>query len=107
VQSNRGQATIETLALLPVLFALAVAVWQGLLIGWTALEAQQAARAGARAALGGERPAPAVGGSLPASMRDGVRVQRVRGRLIVHVLVPSVVPGFRLSLSASATEAGE
>jgi hypothetical protein len=107
MEGERGQATIETVALLPILLLLAVAAWQGLLIGWTALEAQQAARAGARAALGGERPAPAVGSSLPGSMRDEVEIHRAGGRLTVRVRVPSVVPGFRLSLSASAVEVGE
>ena len=107
VKSDRGQATIETLALLPVMFGLAIAGWQGLLVGWTALEAQQAARAAARAALGGEPPRAVALASLPAAMRDGLCLERTGGRLILHVTVPSVVPGFRLSVAASAAEADE
>jgi len=76
VKSDRGQATIETLALLPVMFGLAIAGWQGLLVGWTALEAQQAARTAARAALGGEHPRAAAQASLPAAMRDGLGIER-------------------------------
>jgi hypothetical protein len=107
MESDRGQATIETLAVLPVLLGLAVAGWQGLLVGWTALEAQQAARAAARAALGGEPPRAVALASLPAAMRDGLGLERTGGRLILHVTVPSVVPGFRLSVAASAAEADE
>jgi hypothetical protein len=107
MDSEQAQATVETVALVPVLLILAVAAWQGLLIGWTAIEAQQAARAGARAALGGEGPGPAVSRSLPGSMRQDVELRHTGGRLVVRVQVPVVVPGFRMSLSASAAEVGE
>jgi TadE-like protein len=101
---DRGQATIETVAVMPLVALLALAAWQGILIGWTALEAQQAARAGARALLAGERPGRAVGRSLPASMRAGVRVDRSGGRLVVRVPVPGLFPGFHLLVGASAAE---
>jgi hypothetical protein len=107
MDSEQAQATVETVALLPALLILAVAAWQGLVIGWTAVEAQQAARAGARAVLGGERPAPAIRRSLPATMREGAELRRSGHRLVVSVQVPAIVPGFRMSLSASAAEVGE
>jgi TadE-like protein len=100
--SDRGQASIETVALLPVVIVLAVAAWQGILIGWTALEAESAARAGVRALQGGEEAGPAIGASLPASMRQGLRIERAGERLTVQVAVPSVVPGLGMRLAASA-----
>jgi|SRR4051812_2495678 len=104
MDQQRGQATIETVAILPLVALLALAAWQGILIGWAALEAQQAARAGARAILAGERPGPAVARSLPDSMRAGVRVRREGGTLQVRVPVPGVLPGVHLLVGASAAE---
>jgi hypothetical protein len=88
--------------LLPLLLVLALAAWQGVLLGWTALSAQQAARAGVRALLGGEPVGPAVSGSLPASMRRHVQIERRDGRLLVRVAVPAALPGFSASVNASA-----
>src|SRR5919197_3272401 len=99
---ERGQASIETVTLLPLLVLLTACAWQGILIGWTALEAQSAARAGARALQGGEEARPAARASLPASMREGLGLEESGDRLTVRVPVPSVVPGLRLRLTASA-----
>src|SRR3954469_20926837 len=107
MESEQAQATVGTVALLPALLILAVAAWQGLVIGWTAVEAQQAARAGGRAGVGGGRPGPPPRRSLPATMREGAELRRSGHRLVVSVQVPAIVPGFRMSLSASAAEVGE
>jgi TadE-like protein len=101
-ESERAQASVELVVLLPLLAVLAAAAWQGVLVGWTALSAQQAARAGARAALGGEPAGPAVAHALPASMRDRVLVQRAGGRLQVRVAVPVALPWFSATVDASA-----
>ena len=101
-ESERAQASVELVVLLPLLAVLAAAAWQGVLIGWSALSAQQAARAGARADLGGEPAGPAQARSLPASMRDDVRVERHGGRLVVRVDVPAALPWFSASVDASA-----
>jgi TadE-like protein len=99
---QRGQASIETVALLPVLLLAAVACWQAVLVGWTAVSAAHAARAAARAELVGDPPQPAAMAALPDSMRAGLAV-RSDGRAVhVHVRVPAVIPGLDLSLGADA-----
>jgi hypothetical protein len=101
---ERGQASVETVVLLPVLVALAVAMWQAAAAGWTLVSAESAARAGARAALAGSPPRQAALAALPAPMRAGARVEDAGGRVTVRVHIPAVLPGFDADLSASATE---
>ncbi|MDX6533460.1 MAG: hypothetical protein QOJ13_801 [Gaiellales bacterium] len=88
--------------LLPVAVLLAMAGWQAVLIGWTAVSAGQAARAAARAELVGEAAAPAARAALPGGMRGGMEFQERGKRITVRVDVPRVVPGFELTLSAGA-----
>jgi hypothetical protein len=102
VDAQRGQATVETMILLPVVALLAIAAWQGVLIGWAAVEAQDAARQAARAALGGERAADAARAAVPGSMRDGLEVRTTHGVATVRVHVPSILPGVSPVVSASA-----
>jgi len=99
---SRGQASIETSLLLPALLALTLACWQALLVGWTAISAEHAARAAARARLVGAAVEPAAAGALPGAMRGGVQVRISDGRVSVRVAVPRVIPGFSLSLTADA-----
>src|SRR3954467_9902804 len=99
---SRGQASIETALLLPALLALTLACWQALLVGWTAISAEHAARAAAHARLVGAAGQPAAEGALPGAMRGGLRVSTSDGTVSVHVAVPRVIPGFSLSLSAGA-----
>jgi hypothetical protein len=102
VDAQRGQATVETMILLPVVVLLAIAAWQGVLIGWTAVEAQDAARQAARAALGGERVADAARAALPGSMREGLEARTADGAVTVRVHVPSILPGVSPVVSATA-----
>jgi len=104
VNAQRGQAAVETMILLPVVVLLALAAWQGVLIGWTAVEAQDAARQAARAALADEPVRDAARAALPASMRDGLDVRSGDQAVTVRVRVPSIVPGFAPSVSASAEQ---
>ena len=61
---ERGQATIETVAVLPLVLVALLAAAQGLTAAWAAVEAADAARAGARAALvGGDAEAHGAGGA--------------------------------------------
>jgi TadE-like protein len=99
---ERAQASVETAVLVPVLLLLALACWQALLVGWTAVSAEHAARAGARAELVGDDPRPAAAAALPATMRNHLRVDRDGRRLRVRVAVPAIVPWFALTLSAEA-----
>jgi hypothetical protein len=105
VDAQRGQATVETMILLPVVVLLAIAAWQGVLIGWTAVEAQDAARQAARAALGGERVADAARAAVPGSMREGLEARTTDGAITVRVHVPSILPGVSPVVSATAAVA--
>jgi hypothetical protein len=99
---ERGQASVETVVLLPVLLTVALACWQALLVGWTSICAEHAARAAARAALVGDEPRAAAARSLPGVMRSGLRVAVADGTVVVRVHVPAVVPGLDVELSADA-----
>ena len=99
---SRGQASIETALLAPALLALTLGCWQALLVGWTAISAEHAARAAARARLVGAAVQPAASGALPGAMRGGLQVQAANGTVTVRVSVPHVIPGFSLSLTADA-----
>lgn len=89
--SERGQASVELVALLPLLILILLALIQACLAGYAAWSATTAARAGARAhAVGGDveravRRAAPIGGSAARIVRD-------RDTITVRVPVPSVLP---------------
>ena len=95
---SRGQASIETALLLPALLVLTLACWQALLVGWTAISAEHAARVAARARLVGAPLQPAAASALPGAMRGDLQVIASDGAVSVRVSVPRVIPGFALSL---------
>jgi hypothetical protein len=94
-----GQATVELVAVLPVLGLVAVLAWQAVVAGQTWWLAGVAAREGARAAALGGDPAAAAERVLPGARlvragADGVRVR---------VAVPRVIAGLRFgSVTADA-----
>ena len=101
---EHGQASIETVVLLPVLVAVTFAMWQAALAGWTLVSAQSAARAAARAALAGSPARPAALAALPEAMRRGARIDESGGTVTVRVPIPAVLPGFDADVAASAAE---
>nr|MBA2349091.1 hypothetical protein [Solirubrobacterales bacterium] len=91
---QRGQASVELVALLPILAVLCAVGWQMVVAGQTVWLAGTAARGAARAhALG--RDADAGGrAALPVAMRGGLRVQTGEGgRVSVRLRIPAVIPG--------------
>jgi hypothetical protein len=90
---ERGQATVELVALLPCLAAVVVAVWQAVLFGWAAWGAHAAARAAARAdAVKGDATL-AARRHLPAELEHGLRViTDGPGEVRVVVRIPSPPP---------------
>ncbi|HEX4806992.1 MAG TPA: hypothetical protein VFU94_13930 [Conexibacter sp.] len=89
---ERGQATVELVALLPLVGLLAALLWQALLAGETVWLSGTAARAAARADALGEDPAAAARAVLPAGLARGVRVRRERDGGVALVLrVPAAV----------------
>jgi hypothetical protein len=99
---ERGQASIETVALVPALVLLTLALWQAVMAGWALVSAESAARAAARAALAGSSPRPAALAALPGGMRNGAGVRITPGGVTVRVHIPAVLPGFSMDMSASA-----
>lgn len=96
-RAQSGQATVETVALLPVLAVVALLCWQGVVAGQAAWLSGAAARSAARAAAIGGDARSAARRVLPGRLRRGVRVRvAADGSVRVAVAVPSVVGGVRL-----------
>jgi hypothetical protein len=107
--SQRGQASIELLGVLPAVLLAALAAWQIVLAGYTAWLAGNAARVAARADAVGRDPEAAARGALPARLRRGLIVSaRSGGRIDVRVRVPIVIEGaaspLRVGASASLSQ---
>ncbi len=89
---ERAQATVELVALLPLVGLLAALLWQALLAGETVWLSGIAARAAARAEALGADPAAAARAVLPARLARDVRVRREGGGAVALVLrVPAAV----------------
>ncbi|MEA2269563.1 MAG: hypothetical protein QOC64_2173 [Solirubrobacteraceae bacterium] len=89
---ERGQATVEFVALLPVLAVVALAAWQAVVAGQAIWLAGSAARAGARAAAIGAEPGPAARRALPPRLEEGLRVREGDGGgVTVTLRIPSVL----------------
>src|SRR5881628_1519227 len=98
---ERAQASVEVIAIVPMLALVLLCAWQAAIAGWALTAAESASRAGARAALVGRPPAGAAFAALPASMRAGATVSESGGRVVVTLRVPSFVPGFAPRISSS------
>lgn len=92
-----GQASVELVALLPVLVGIVLLAWQALVAGEAWWLAGSAAREAARAsAVGGDARAAAAG-VLPAPLRRELRVRPDGDAGVsVRVAVPSVLAGVRV-----------
>jgi Flp pilus assembly protein TadG len=93
IAEQRGQATVELVALLPVMAAIVAALWQAVLAGQAVWAVTSAARAAARAHAVGGDPRDAARTHLPASLERGLRVRtRSSGEVRVSVRIPAL-PG--------------
>jgi hypothetical protein len=102
VRAQSGQATVEFVALLPLIAVIGFALWQAMVAGQAAWLAGSSARAAARAAAVGGDPRAAAVAALPGFLRQGVRVQRRGdGTIRVRIGVPSVVGGGRVATFSS------
>src|SRR3954454_17276622 len=94
-----GQASVELVAVLPVLVAIVLLAWQAVVAGEAWWLAGSAAREAARAsAVGGDARAAAQG-VLPAPLRRGLRVDsdgEGGAGVRVRVTVLSVLAGVRV-----------
>lgn len=106
VQQERGQASVELVAVLPVVVLIGAIVWQLALVGHAAWACAHAARAAARAEAVGADGARAARSVLPGALERGLRVRK-RGEagMRVSVRVPLLLRARRSSISVSATAA--
>jgi pilus assembly protein CpaE len=105
-ESERGQASVELLGVLPALLLAVLAAWQIVLAGHTAWLAGNAARVAARAEAVGRDPGAAARGALPVHLRRGLIVTgRDGGPVEVRVRVPIVVKGTASPLRVGASAA--
>src|SRR5919107_4737933 len=89
---ERGQATVELVALLPLVALLAGALWQAAVAGQAVWLAGSAARAAARASAVGADAGAAARRALPARLESGLVVTRVGdGGVRVTIAIPAIV----------------
>ena len=94
IDSERGQASVELVAALPVVIVIGAVVWQLALAGHAAWLTANAARAAARAELVGRSATSAARSALPRSLDRDLEVKRLdRGRVRVSVRIPWLLMG--------------
>jgi hypothetical protein len=95
-----GQASVELVAVVPILVSMALLVGQLAIAGWALWSAGNAARAGARAAYVGGSAGRAARSALPGPLRTGAEVSAKDG-VQVTVRAPALLPGIpRIPVSA-------
>jgi TadE-like protein len=88
-RTQAGQASVEFVAMVPVILLVGAVAWQLALAGHTAWQTAHAARAAARADAVGEPAAVAARSALPRSLEDELEVERLAGGGVrVSVKVP-------------------
>ena len=103
LRSARGQAAVELVGMLPLLFVVVCAVTQVLVAGLAREAAHHAAQAGAMALAQGADPAQEARAAVPDWSRRRLTV-RVDGRAVhVRVVPPALVPGTGRLLAAVST----
>jgi|SRR5215204_266817 len=103
MHTQRGQAAVELVAVLPVIAAVLAALWQLAVAGHSAWAAAGAAETAARAAALGHDPRAAARRRLPASLEGGMRVREDdEGGVKVTVRIPSTFGLHVGSVSARA-----
>jgi pilus assembly protein CpaE len=104
---ERGQASVELVAVLPALVVCVLIAGQAVAAGWALWTAGNAARAGARAEHVGSDGEEVARRALPGNLGRGAEV-RSRDGVRVRVDVPRLVPGAELPAvtAASTLDAG-
>jgi len=102
--AERGQATVELVAALPVLLLTGLVALQLLAAGYAMTLADGAAEAGALALASGESATDAARAALPGWAEDDVSVRVEGGTVSVRLRPPSPIPALseRLTVSSSA-----
>ncbi len=101
---ERGQASVELVAALPLVLLAGLLAWQLALAGHTAWECAHAARAAARADAVGRSAEAAARSAVPRSLERGLSVRRLReGGVRVSLRVPLIVRAWRGPVTVAAT----
>jgi hypothetical protein len=88
-ETQRGQASIELVAMVPLVLLVGAVIWQLALAGQTAWLTANAARVAARADAVGRGATGAARSALPRALEQGLRVERLPGEGVrVSVRVP-------------------
>jgi hypothetical protein len=101
-RGERGQSAVETVALLPLCIAVALAIGHVLAAGLAHELAGHAAEAGAIAVIRGADPREAVRAALPEWSDGRVTVRERGGRVRVRLQPPAIIPGVARALAATA-----
>jgi len=86
-----GQASVELVALLPLVALMGALLWQAIVAGQALWLSAAAARSAARAAAVGGDARAAARGALPPRLEEGLRVRTMGAGVRVAVRVPSVL----------------
>jgi Flp pilus assembly protein TadG len=105
--SERGQATVETVALIPAILVVALGALQLLAVGYASVLAGTAAEAGALAVAAGTDPRAAVKRSLPGWSAARARIAVNGGRIEVRLRPPSPLRALADRLEVTAAGAVE
>lgn len=104
---ERGQSSIELLAVLPLGLLVVLAVAQLLAAGLCREHAAHAARAGAVALLQGTDAGRTARAALPARSRRQAKISVAGRRVVVRLRPPAVLPGLAALLTyESSADAG-
>ena len=98
----RGQATVEAIALAPVIIAIGLAILQLLAVGYASVLAGSAAEAGALALAAGTDARAGAKQALPGWSRARARVEVDGGRVEVHLRPPSPLKALADGLEVTA-----
>jgi Flp pilus assembly protein TadG len=100
---EEGQASVELVALLPLLLAVILVFFQLVLVGASAWLASTAARDAARASALGTDPRAAASSSLPSAFRHGLSVSTTGSGVRIRLPIPTLTGIDLGSLSATAS----
>jgi hypothetical protein len=103
-RAESGQASVETVALVPLVLLAAAIAWQLVLTGHTLWMCANAARAAARADLVGGSPRRAARSALPRSLERGLSVTPTDSSGIrVRVRLPLLLHAWHAPVTVTAT----
>jgi pilus assembly protein CpaE len=106
VRGESGQASVEMVAVLPLVVLVGAIVWQLALAGQAAWLCANAARVAARADAVGQDPEAAARSALPRSLERELRVERTSGGAVrVRLRIPLIVRRWRSPVAVSASAA--